>query len=380
MVEGLYMLSITYGSGVKVIFPFLCEIIHTQYALINTAIRKEKMMNYLQKKGVSLSAREYIITALSYMALGLFSSLIIGLIIKTIGEQLSIASFVEMGEFAMDTKIMGGAIGVAIAYGLKAPPLVLFSALFAGAFGAELGGPAGSYVAVLFATEFGKAVYKLTNLDIIVTPFVTILVGFFTGKFFGIPVNQFMVWFGEIINWSTEQRPFIMGILVAVLMGWALTAPISSAAIAIMLSIDGLAAGAAVIGCSAQMVGFAFQSYKDNGFGGFLAQAIGTSMLQVPNVLKKPIIIVPPTIASMIVAPFATVWLQMANNTEGAGMGTSGLVGQIMAFETMGFTSGVLVSVLLLHIIAPAVISVVIASLFKKWKWIQPGDMTICYE
>lgn len=337
------------------------------------------MAAYLQKKGVSLSAREYIITALSYMALGLFSSLIIGLIIKTIGEQLSIASFVEMGEFAMDTKIMGGAIGVAIAYGLKAPPLVLFSALFAGAFGAELGGPAGSYVAVLFATEFGKAVYKLTNLDIIVTPFVTILVGFFTGKFFGIPVNQFMVWFGEIINWSTEQRPFIMGILVAVLMGWALTAPISSAAIAIMLSIDGLAAGAAVIGCSAQMVGFAFQSYKDNGFGGFLAQAIGTSMLQVPNVLKKPIIIVPPTIASVVVAPFATVWLQMANNTEGAGMGTSGLVGQIMAFETMGFTSGVLISVLLLHFIAPAIISVGVASLFRKWKWIQPGDMTIYY-
>lgn len=343
--------------------------------------RKElDMKTFLRKKGISLSAREYIITALSYMALGLFSSLIIGLIIKTIGEQLEIASFIEMGQFAMDPKIMGGAIGVAIAYGLKAPPLVLFSALFAGAFGAELGGPAGSYVAVIFATEFGKLVYKLTNVDIIVTPFVTILVGFFTGKFIGMPINQFMIWFGEIINWSTEQRPFLMGILVAVLMGWALTAPISSVAIAIMLSLDGLAAGAAVIGCSAQMMGFAAQSYKDNGFGGFLAQAIGTSMLQVPNILKKPIIIVPPTIASIILVPFATVWLGMTNNTAGAGMGTSGIVGQIMAFETMGFTSEVFWAVLLLHIVAPAFISIGITLLFKKWHWIKPGDMTIQYE
>src|SRR5690625_2406483 len=169
--------------------------------------RREKMKAFLHKKGISLSLREYLITALSYMALGLFSSLIIGLIIQAIGEQLGIASFVEMGSFAMDTKIMGGAIGVAIAYGLKAPPLVLFSALFAGAFGAELGGPAGSYVAVLFATEIGKLVYKTTKVDIIVTPLVTIVVGFFTGKLIGIPINTFMLWFGEVINWSTEQRP-----------------------------------------------------------------------------------------------------------------------------------------------------------------------------
>jgi uncharacterized membrane protein len=255
--------------------------------------------------------------------------------------------------------------------------LVLFSALFAGAFGAELGGPAGSYVAVLFATEFGKLVYRMTRVDIIVTPFITIFVGFFTGKFIGMPINTFMLWFGEIINWSTTQRPFMMGIVVAVLMGWALTAPISSVAIAIMLSLDGLAAGAAAIGCSAQMMGFAAQSYKDNGFGGFLAQAIGTSMLQVPNILKKPIIIVPPTIAGILLAPIGTAWLRMTNNTAGAGMGTSGFVGQIMAFETMGFTSSVLWSVLLLHIVAPAIISVLITLLFKKWHWIKPGDMKI---
>lgn len=338
------------------------------------------MVTYLRKKGISLSAKEYVITALSYMALGLFSSLIIGLIIKTIGEQLGIASFVEMGLFAMDPKIMGGAIGVAIAYGLKAPPLVLFSALFAGAYGAELGGPAASYVAVLFATEIGKFVYKMTNIDIIVTPFVTIVVGFFTGKFIGTPLNTFMLWFGEVINWSTTQRPFIMGILVAVLMGWALTAPISSVAIAIMLSLDGLAAGAAVIGCSAQMIGFAAQSYRDNGVGGFLAQAIGTSMLQVPNIIKNPAIMIPPTIASIILAPIGIVWLEMINNTEGAGMGTSGFVGQIMAFETMGFTLNVFWAVLALHLIAPAVISLIFAKILKAIGWIKAGDMKIYYE
>lgn len=339
------------------------------------------MKTFLQKKGVTLSLREYLITALSYMALGLFSSLIIGLIIKTIGEQVPyLESFVEMGSFAMDTKIMGGAIGVAIAYGLKAPPLVMFSTLFAGAFGAELGGPAGSYVTALLACEFGKIVYKTTRIDILITPFVTIWVGFLTGKFIGPPINTFMVWFGEVINWSTAQQPFIMGVLVAVLMGWALTAPISSLAIAIMLSLDGLAAGAATIGCAAQMVGFATASYRENGLGGFLAQGIGTSMLQVANILKKPIIILPPTIAGAVLAPVATVWLDLENNALGAGMGTSGFVGQIMTFETMGFSMPVLWTMLILHIIAPAIISWVIAEWFRKKGWIKPGDMKIVYE
>src|SRR5690625_4308833 len=189
-----------------------------------------------------------------------------------------------------------------------------------------------------------------------------------------------MIWFVEIINWSTTQRPFIMGILVAVLMGWALTAPISSVAIAFMLSLDGLAAGAAAIGCSAQMVGFAVSSYRDNGFGGFLAQAIGTSMLQVPNIIKNPSILIPPTVASIILAPIGTVWLKMTNNTAGAGMGTSGLVGQIMAFETMGFSMSVFWSVLILHIIAPALISLVIAEWFRYKGWIKAGDMKISYD
>ncbi|MFD2209539.1 PTS transporter subunit IIC [Virgibacillus halophilus] len=345
------------------------------------------MKSFLKSKGVSLSPREYVITALSYMALGLFSSLIIGLIIKTIGEQLTGsyvaaigAYMIQMGSFAMDTKIMGGAIGVAIAYGLKAPPLVLFSALFAGAFGAELGGPAGSYVTALFATEFGKMVYKTTRIDIVITPLVTIIVGFIAGSIIGKPINSFMLWFGEIINWSTDQQPFVMGILVAVLMGWALTAPISSAAIALMLGLDGIAAGAAAIGCSAQMIGFAISSYRENGFGGFLAQGIGTSMLQVPNILKKPIILLPPTIAGAVLAPIGTVWLGLTNNPSGAGMGTSGLVGQIMTFESMGFSMGILISILILHIIAPAIISLLLSEWFRKKGWIQHGDMKIHYE
>lgn len=344
------------------------------------------MKAFLQKKGVSLSPKEYFITSLSYMALGLFSSLIIGLIIKTIGEQQIVIdyfpniapSLVEMGNFAM--ALMGGAIGVAIAYGLKAPPLVLFSALFAGAFGAELGGPAGSYVTTLLACEIGKIVYKETRVDILVTPLVTIFTAFIVGTFIGPPIETFMVWFGDVINWSTMQQPFLMGVLVSILMGWALTAPVSSAAIAIMLGLDGLAAGAAAVGCAAQMMGFAAISYKDNGIGGFLAIGIGTSMLQVANIIKNPLIIIPPTVAGMLLAPIATVWLKLENNPAGAGMGTSGFVGQLMTFEAMGFSVGIFWSILFLHIIAPVLISLLIGMWFRKKGWIKPGDLKIAYE
>ncbi|WP_053218869.1 PTS transporter subunit IIC [Virgibacillus senegalensis] len=338
------------------------------------------MKGFLQKKGVTLSAKEYFITALSYMALGLFSSLIIGTIINTAGVQLHIPALEEMGGFAMETKIWGGAIGTAIAYGLKAPPLVVFASLFSGAFGAEMGGPAGSYVSALLATEVGKTIYKETKLDILLTPFLTIATGFFTARFIGPPIQTALTWFGEIINWSTEQQPFIMGIIVAVLMGWALTAPISSVAIALMLSLEGLAAGAATVGCAAQMVGFAVASYRDNGLGGLLAQGIGTSMLQVGNIIKKPIILLPPTLAGALLAPFATMVFSLVNNPAGAGMGTAGFVGQIMTFESMGFTMETFWIVLGLHIIGPAVISILVAELLRKHGWIQPGDMKIDYE
>src|SRR5699024_4369124 len=188
---------------------------------------------------------------------------------------------IDIGTFAMDDKIMGGAIGIAIAYGLKAPPLVLFSVLFAGAFGAELGGPAVSYVAAGFATGMGKLIYKLTRGGIIVRPIGDIFTSFVAVQCMSRPVGSFMLLFCDVITWSTTQSPIIMVVLVAVLMGWSLTAPISSVAIAFMLSLDGLAAGAAALGCSAQMIGFASMSYKENGIGGFIALGVGTSMLQV---------------------------------------------------------------------------------------------------
>lgn len=346
------------------------------------------MIDFLKKKGVYLSVHAYFITALSYMALGLFSSLIIGLIINTLGSQLETVlgtttvttSLMEIGSFAMDNKIVGGAIGVAIAYGLKAAPLVMFSALFSGAFGYELAGPVGSYISALFATEIGKIIYKETKVDILLTPLLTITVGYVVGKFIGPPIDSFMTGLGSVINWSTAQQPFIMGIIVAVLMGWALTAPISSVAISLMLSLDGLAAGAAVVGCAAQMVGFAVSSYRDNGVGGLLAQGIGTSMLQVANILRRPLIIIPPTIAGAIMAPFASVWFEMTNNASGAGMGTAGFVGQIMAFNTMGFRLDVFWMVLGVHIIGPAIISLMISEYMRKKGWIRPGDMRINYE
>lgn len=346
------------------------------------------MKQFLLKKDINISAHTYFIKALSYMALGLFSSLIIGLIVNTLGQQMAAAfgetivseAMQEIGTFAMDGKVVGGAIGVAIAYGLKAPPLVLFSALFTGAFGYQLAGPVGAYISALIATECGKLIYKETKLDIILTPLLTIVVGYMVGNFIGPPVDRFMTGLGEIINWSTAQQPLVMGIIVAALMGLALTAPISSVAIALMLSLDGVAAGAAVVGCSAQMIGFAVSSYRENGVGGLFAQGIGTSMLQIANVLKKPAIIVPPLLAGMFMAPFATIGFGMTNNASGAGMGTSGLVGQIMTFDTMGFSLEVLGMILLVHIIGPALISLTVSEWMRHKGWIKFGDMKINYE
>ncbi|MBA4537710.1 PTS sugar transporter subunit IIC [Bacillus aquiflavi] len=333
------------------------------------------MKAFFERKGVRLSAKVYFIDALSSMALGLFSSLIIGLIIKTIGEQAKISYLVEMGEQAMG--LMGPAIGAAVAYGLNAPPLVIFAALVSGAAGAELGGPAGSYIAALISTEAGKLVSKETKIDIIVTPFVTIFFGFTVAAFIGPSIDYFIKGFGSMIMWGTEQRPIIMGIVVAVLMGLALTAPISSAAIAFMLDLHGLAAGAATIGCSAQMIGFAISSYRENKLGGLFAQGIGTSMLQVPNIIKNPLILVPPTVAAAVVAPFGTtIWL-MENNAAGAGMGTSGFVGQIMTFTTMGFNLTVLVQVIVFHIVAPAAISLLLSEYMRNKGWIKYGDMML---
>ncbi|MGB8001886.1 MAG: PTS sugar transporter subunit IIC [Anaerobacillus sp.] len=337
------------------------------------------MKDFLHKKGITLSPRVYFVTALSYMALGLFGSLIIGLILKTIGAQIPMFAFlIPMGELAMS--LMGPAIGVAVAYGLGAPPLVLFASLLAGAAGADLGGPAGSFVAAIIAAEAGKLVSKSTKLDIIVTPLITIFAGYGTASFIGPAINAFMTQFGSLIMWATEQRPILMGIIVAVLMGLALTAPISSAAIAIMLGLEGIAAGAATIGCAAQMVGFAVSSYRENGFGGLIAQGVGTSMLQVANIVRNPWIILPPTMAGAILAPIGSGWLSLLNNPSGAGMGTSGFVGQIMTLNVMGTDRWVWFAILMLHFVGPAIISLLISELMRKKGFIRPGDMKISTE
>ncbi|RXI98595.1 PTS sugar transporter subunit IIC [Anaerobacillus alkaliphilus] len=335
------------------------------------------MRSFLHKKGVDLSLRTYFVTALSFMALGLFSSLIIGLIIRTAGQQIWFLEqwFVPMGQLAMD--LMGPAIGVAVAFGLNAPRLVLFPAVVVGSAGAILGGPAGAFVATVLATEIGKLVSKETKLDIIVTPFVTIFTGYVVANTIGPVISRGIEEFGALIMWSVDLQPLLMGILVALFMGLALTAPISSAAIAFMLGLEGIAAGAATVGCAAQMIGFATSSYRENGFSGFIAQGIGTSMLQVPNIVKNPFILIPPTVAGMVLAPFATIFFQMVNNPAGAGMGTSGFVGQIMTFTVMGFTGDVFMKVFLLHFVGPAVISLILSEILRKVGLIKFGDMKI---
>lgn len=336
------------------------------------------MISFLKGKGIDLSLKTYVVTALSYMALGLFASLIIGLIIRTAGEQMDIEMLITVGQTAMD--LMGPAIGVAIAYGLKAPSLVLFASAVAGAFGAASGGPAGAYIASVLATEFGKLISGSTKIDIIATPLVTIFVGYFAAEYIGVFINEGMLAFGELVNWSVNQHPFIMGVLVASLMGMALTAPISSAAIAIMLGLDGLAAGAATVGCSAQMIGFGVSSYRENGVGGLVAQGIGTSMLQIANVIKNPFIILPPVLAGAILAPLSTLVFMMENTPEGAGMGTSGFVGQIFTFTSMGFSWEVMGYILILHLIGPAILAYIISEYLRKKSLINYGDMLLRSE
>ena len=273
--------------------------------------------------------------------------------------------------------MMGPAIGVAVAFGLKAPPLVLFASTITGMAGAKLGGPAGCFVAAVIGAEFGKLVSKETKVDIIITPMVTIITGVATGVFIGPTINTMMVALGALIMKATELQPIPMGILVSVLMGLILTAPISSAAVAMMLKLGGLAAGAATVGCAAQMVGFAVASYRENGWGGLVSQGLGTSMLQVPNIVRNPRILIPPTLAGAILGPIATTIWPMTNIPAGAGMGTSGLVGQFGTFEAMGMTGGVMFKVVMLHFILPAILTILISEYMRKTGWIKYGDMKL---
>jgi uncharacterized protein len=343
--------------------------------------------------GEKVTLREYFTKALNGMALGLFASLIIGLILRQIGELLNIEILISFGQVAQ--MLMGPAIGAGVAYAVGAPALGIFASLATGAigansiflmeagtFGVKVGEPVGALVAALVGAEIAKLIAGKTKVDIVIVPSFTIIAGGLAGRFIGPGVASMMTLLGQVINRATELQPIPMGILLAVLMGMILTLPISSAALAISLGLSGLAAGAAVVGCATQMVGFAVASYKENGFGGLIAQGLGTSMLQVPNIIKNPLIWIPPTLASAIIGPIATAVFRMENNSIGAGMGTSGLVGQFGTFARMvteqgNPASGVLIKIILLHFILPAIITLVIAEYMRKKEWIKFGDMKL---
>ena len=326
--------------------------------------------------------KKFVIDALSHMAFGVFCSLIIGLIIGQIAKipGLDFLAFISEA-LSAKSPLVGACIGLAIAYGLECAPLVIISSAVAGALGYDFGGPVGAYLAVIVASEIGMLVSKKTPVDIILTPLVTILVGAIIARYCCSPINDFMMGLGAVINHATQLNPFLMGVTVAVLMGCALTLPISSVAICVMLGIDGLAAGAATVGCCAQMIGFAVISYKDNGLGGLISQGLGTSMLQIGNIVRRPRIWTAPILTAAILGPVSTMVLGMTNNALGAGMGTSGLVGPIATYASMielGAEPGILiVKILLLHFIAPAAIALSIHMVMKKLGMVKDGDMKL---
>ena len=316
------------------------------------------------------------------MAMGLFCSLILGLILGQIAKipGLDFLMFIS-DALSASSPLVGACIGLAIAHGISYAPLVVISSAIVGALGYQFGGPVGSYIAVIIGAESGMLISKRTPVDIILTPLVTIVAGGLFARYCCSPINDFMLYLGELVNKSTMLSPFLMGIVVSVLVGCALTLPISSVAICVMLGLDGLAAGAATAGCCAQMIGFAVISYKDNGLGGFISQGLGTSMLQIGNIARKPVIWLAPTLTAAILGPVSTVLFGMTNNALGAGMGTSGLVGPLAAYASMsemGIPSGeLMLKIILLYFVAPALISLAIHVLMKKAGLIKPGDMKL---
>lgn len=331
--------------------------------------------------------KDYFIKVFNGMALGLFSSLLIGLIIKQLGTLLNLDLVVKFGTIAQ--MLMGPAIGAGVAYSVGATPLGIFASVVTGAIGAgtitfeegstliKVGEPVGAFIAALLGAEFSKIIKGKTKVDIVLVPLTTILVGGFTGHYIGPVISSFMTLIGNIINLATELQPIPMGIIVSVIMGIILTLPISSAAIAISLGLSGLAAGASTVGCAANMIGFAVSSYRENGFGGFIAQGIGTSMLQIPNIIKNPRIWVPPIITSAILGPISTTLFKMESNMIGAGMGTSGLVGQFATVEVMGPSLKIFINIFLMHFLLPGILSFLISEWMRNKGYIKFGDMKL---
>ncbi|MBR5220011.1 MAG: PTS sugar transporter subunit IIC [Clostridia bacterium] len=349
-----------------------------------------KFKAFLKRKDIIFSAKRYGIDAMSAMAQGLFCSLLIGTIINTLGTQFGLPFLNEIGGFA--TSMSGPAMACAIGYALKAPPLVLYSLLAVGASANSFGG-AGGPLAVLFiaiiAAELGKAVSKETRIDLIVTPFVTIFSGValsaLTAPYIGAAANAV----GQFIKDATVLHPFLMGIVVSVLVGIALTLPISSAAICRVFLLTGLAGGAAVAGCCAQMVGFAVMSFRENGVGGLLSQGIGTSMLQMGNIIKNPKIWIPPILTSAITGPLATCVFRLEMNGEAiaSGMGTCGLVGQIGVYTgwvndiaagtKTAITAMDWAGLILICFVLPAVLTWGFGLILRKIGWIKENDLKL---
>ena len=359
------------------------------------------MKEFLKRKNIVISGKRYGIDALGAMAQGLFASLLIGTILNTIGTQFHIGWLtqvvatiggVDYTVGGLASAMSGPAMAIAIAYALQAPPLVLFSLTTVG-FAANALGGAGGPLAVLFvaiiATECGKAISKETKVDILVTPIVTILVGIGLSALIAPGLGKLASYIGNLIMWATELQPFLMGIIVSVVVGMALTLPISSAAICAAFGLTGLAGGAAVAGCCAQMIGFAFMSFKENRWGGLVSQGIGTSMLQMGNIVKNPRIWIPPTLVSAITGPIATCIFHMKMNGApvASGMGTCGLVGQIGVYTGWvtdiaegtkdAITAMDWTGLLLICFVLPAVLTPVIAQFFRKIGWIKDGDLTL---
>jgi len=361
----------------------------------------EKFKAFLIRKNIIISAKRYGVDALGAMAQGLFCTLLIGTILNTLGTQfhigfLSSPAFTSgetsytIGAFA--SAMVGPAMAASIGYALQAPPLVIFSLIPVG-FATNMMGGAGGPLAVLIvaivASEFGKLVSKETKVDILVTPIVTILVGVGLAYLVAAPIGKAASAFGQLVMWATELQPFLMGILVSVIVGVALTLPISSAAICAALSLTGLAGGAAVAGCCAQMVGFAVMSFKENGVGGLVSQGIGTSMLQMPNIVKNPKIWIAPTLCSAITGPIATCIFKMNMNgpAVSSGMGTFGLVGQIGVYTgwvkdiaegtKASITAFDWIGLLLICFILPAVITYIFGQIERKLGWIKENDLKL---
>ena len=356
------------------------------------------MNAFLKRKNIVFSARRYGIDAMGAMAQGLFCSLLIGTIVKTLGQQLHIPFLVELGGYA--AAMSGPAMAVAIGYALQAPQLVLFSLATVGyaanqlgsvtlSGGAGAGGPLAVLLIAIAAAEVGKAVSKETKVDILVTPLVTILTGVALSALIAPAIGSAASSLGAFVEWATILQPFWMGILVSVSVGIALTLPISSAAICAALGLTGLAGGAAVAGCCAQMVGFAVMSYKENGVGGLVSQGIGTSMLQMGNIVRNPRIWIPPTLASAITGPIATCLFrfQMNGAPISSGMGTCGLVGQIGVYTgwvndvasgaKAGITSMDWIAMVLVCFVLPAVLSVVFCEVLRRVGWIKENDLKL---